>query len=142
MKNKNARTAKNEKKSLTEMQRLGLAAENLAACYLKNKGAQVLARRWRSSAGELDLVILYEEIKTIVFVEVKALRSETHHYAQENVTRAKQSKIAKSANLWRQSYAKDCYTYRFDVISLLLERGKPPRLRHFQDAFSSMYFIY
>ena len=50
--------------------RLGLSAESRAAAYLIAKGYRILARRWRSPAGEIDIVA--RRRGTLVFVEVKA----------------------------------------------------------------------
>jgi putative endonuclease len=48
----------------------GLRAETLAAWWLRLKGYRILATRWKSPAGELDLIALRG--RTIVAVEVKA----------------------------------------------------------------------
>ena len=36
--------------------RLGISAESRAAAYLIAKGYRILARRWRSPAGEIDII--------------------------------------------------------------------------------------
>jgi putative endonuclease len=54
-------------------QRLGRRAEDAAASWLTSRGWRVLERRWRSVAGELDLICLDPD-GTLVGVEVK-LRS-------------------------------------------------------------------
>lgn len=51
-------------------ERLGLRAETLAAVWLMLKGYRVLARRLRTAAGEVDLVV--RRGGTVVAVEVKA----------------------------------------------------------------------
>jgi putative endonuclease len=50
--------------------RLGLSAESRAAAYLIAKGHRIVARRWRSPVGEIDIVA--RRRNTLVFVEVKA----------------------------------------------------------------------
>src|SRR3954467_14976866 len=50
--------------------RLGLSAERRAAAYLIAKGHRIVARRWRSPVGEIDIVA--RRRNTLVFVEVKA----------------------------------------------------------------------
>jgi len=52
---------------------LGREAEELVAAGWEKRGFCVLARRLRTSAGEIDLVVANEE--SLVFVEVKARRS-------------------------------------------------------------------
>ncbi|WP_095589515.1 YraN family protein [Actibacterium ureilyticum] len=50
----------------------GLAAEDAVARLYETNGAQVLERRWRGTAGEVDLIL--EQGGTVVFVEVKQSR--------------------------------------------------------------------
>lgn len=52
--------------------RTGLDGEQLAAEFLQSKGHQVIERRWRTKAGELDLITL--DAGTLVAVEVKTRR--------------------------------------------------------------------
>jgi putative endonuclease len=54
-------------------QQLGIIGEELAAVALTALGYAVLARRYRTRHGELDLVC--EHDGTIVFVEVRARAS-------------------------------------------------------------------
>jgi putative endonuclease len=49
---------------------LGRGAEDLVARLLEERGLSVLARRLRTGAGEIDLVVADE--RTLIFVEVKA----------------------------------------------------------------------
>jgi len=48
----------------------GHAAENAVMQHYMSRGARLLAKRWRSSAGEIDLI--FREGPTYVFVEVKS----------------------------------------------------------------------
>ncbi|WP_319825680.1 YraN family protein [Thalassovita sp.] len=48
------------------------AEDRVAQTYLR-RGADLLARRWRGSAGEIDLI--FREAGAVVFVEVKAAKS-------------------------------------------------------------------
>src|SRR5215472_8997753 len=48
----------------------GLSAESRAALLLMAKGFRILARRWKSPAGEIDIVARRRNL--LVFVEVKA----------------------------------------------------------------------
>lgn len=51
--------------------RLGVDAEALAAEFLRAKGYRILAERWRTAGGEIDL-LASPEPETLVVVEVKA----------------------------------------------------------------------
>ena len=50
----------------------GLAAEDAVARHYADAGYVIAARRWRSAAGEIDLVLRKEG--AVVFVEVKRSR--------------------------------------------------------------------
>ena len=50
--------------------RVGISAESRAAAFLVAKGFRILARRWRSPAGEIDIVARRKHL--LIFVEVKA----------------------------------------------------------------------
>lgn len=51
-------------------ERRGRRAETLAAFYLRLKGYRILERRYRSPAGEIDLIVMRGH--HLAFVEVKA----------------------------------------------------------------------
>src|SRR5580693_309577 len=53
--------------------RAGLSAETRAAAYLMAKGYRILARRFRTPYGEIDLVARKRNL--VAFVEVKARAS-------------------------------------------------------------------
>ena len=50
--------------------RTGISAESRAAAFLIAKGFRILARRWRSPVGEIDIIARRRTL--LIFVEVKA----------------------------------------------------------------------
>ncbi len=52
--------------------RIGRAGERIAARHLRRQGYRVLGRNLRTKHGELDLVCMDPDRRTIVFVEVKS----------------------------------------------------------------------
>src|SRR5262249_47186841 len=50
--------------------RTGISAESRAAAFLIAKGFRILARRWKSPVGEIDIIARRRSL--LVFVEVKA----------------------------------------------------------------------
>src|SRR5690349_24078713 len=50
--------------------RTGISAESRAAMFLVAKGFRILARRWRSPVGEIDIIARRRTL--LIFVEVKA----------------------------------------------------------------------
>jgi putative endonuclease len=67
----------------------GLAAED-QVCRLYEKGGSVLlAKRWRGTSGEIDLIL--QDGAQIVFVEVK--QSKTHAHAAAHLSPAQIARI-------------------------------------------------
>jgi putative endonuclease len=111
---------------------LGLDGEEEARRFLERLGYRILARRFRSRLGEIDLVA--EDGATIVFVEVKTRRTSGAGSPEESVTPAKQRKIVRMAEtflLARGLHGRNC---RFDVVAVDAGTGKLA-VRHLPDAF-------
>jgi len=108
--------------------RLGLSAEGRAAALLLAKGYRVVAKRFRSGVGEVDLVARRGNV--LVFVEVKA-RDQLDD-AAEAVTPRQQRRIVAAAEAWLAANPDDVMrNIRFDAI-LIAPRHWP---RHIQGAF-------
>ena len=110
--------------------RLGLSAESRAALLLIAKAHRILARRWKTPFGEVDIVA--RRRNELVFVEVKA--REHLDDAAEAVTPRNRQRILAAAELWLASHPADVHcAIRFDVI--LIAPGKLPR--HIANAFDA-----
>lgn len=105
-----------------EAERLGRRAETLAAIWLRLKGYRILARRFRSPAGEVDLVA--RRGRVLAFVEVKARRD--FATAIEAVGRRQRDRTVRAALafLARTPRAVGC-DLRFDIVVI-----RPRRLPH------------
>ncbi len=104
-----------EKKKLKAEQR-GHLAESLAAWSLRLKGWRILAQRYRTPLGEIDLIARRGDL--VAVVEVKA--RQTLIGAMDSVTPAAQKRIMGSADLWL-SRQKDAarLSIRFDIIAVV-----------------------
>lgn len=71
----------------------GLAAEEAVIRHFAALGARVAARRWRSAAGEIDIVM--REASGLLFIEVKQARS--HAAAAWRLTARQRDRICQSA---------------------------------------------
>ncbi|GGB40822.1 UPF0102 protein [Roseibium aquae] len=92
---------------------LGLSAETRAAWALRLAGWRILKRRYRTKAGEIDLIA--KKRKTLAFVEVKARKTRTA--ALEAVTPASRARIVRAAKIFIAEHPKaGFYTLRFDVV--------------------------
>jgi putative endonuclease len=91
----------------------GRRAETLAAWFLRLKGYRVLARRYRTPAGEIDLIV--RRGRTVAFIEVKERPDEMT--GLEAVTAAARRRIARAAALWVSRHpAAVNLDQRFDVV--------------------------
>ena len=105
-----------------QAERRGRRAEFLAICLLRLKGYRLLASRYRTPVGEIDLIA--RRAGTVAFVEVKA-RS-TIAEASEAVSLHGRQRIARAAHLWlARNPAAANLTLRFDAI--LVVPGRWPR---------------
>jgi len=110
--------------------RLGLSAESRAAMLLIAKAYRILARRWKTPFGEVDIVA--RRRRDLVFVEVKARAN--FDDAAEAVTERNKRRIVSAAELWLAHHPDDANSFiRFDVI--LVAPGKMPR--HIVNAFDA-----
>jgi putative endonuclease len=110
--------------------RVGISAESRAAAFLIAKGFRILARRWRSPLGEIDIVARRRHL--LVFAEVKARASLAE--AAESVDERQRRRIAAAAEVWLAANPdKTIFDIRFDAI--LVPPGKIPR--HIPAAFEA-----
>jgi putative endonuclease len=110
--------------------RLGLSAESRAAALLIAKGYRIAARRFRSPAGEIDIVARRRRL--VIFVEVKA-RGRLDDAAW-SVTPRQQARIVGAAEAWLAQHPEDAACdMRFDAM--LVAPGRMPQ--HIKAAFDA-----
>jgi len=108
----------------------GLSAESRCAAWLLAKGYRILARRFRSRAGEIDIIARRRGVTAFVEVKARATLDE----AAYAITPVQQRRIVAAAEAWLAShpqYAND--ELRFDAM--LIAPGKLPR--HLVAAFDA-----
>ncbi len=110
--------------------RTGLSAESRAAAYLIAKGYRILAKRFRTPYGEIDLVARRRNL--IAFVEVKARASLDD--AAWAVTPRQQQRIINAAQAWLTAHPEHAeFEMRFDAM-LIAPKSLP---RHLLAAFDA-----
>jgi putative endonuclease len=93
--------------------RKGFQAEEQAASMLCRRGYKILSRRYRSPAGEIDLVAA--KGRHLAFVEVKARRNLVD--AAWSITPRQQRRIADAAGYWLQNFPEyQDLTMSFDAV--------------------------
>ena len=107
------------------MDRLKIGADGEAHAWtlLKKRGDKLVARNFRCTRGELDLVTWHG--RTLVFTEVRARASTQFGTPAETVTFSKQTKVRRAAEFFLIQNFKgktlpDC---RFDVVWIVNRDG-------------------
>lgn len=78
--------------------RTGLRSEWKAALALRLRGYRILAKRWQSSAGEIDLIAVRG--KRLAFIEVKHRLDTTDEEAYAAIGPAQRQRVRRAAELW------------------------------------------
>jgi len=121
---------------LNRQQQFGSQSERLAAEYLKRKGYRIVETNYRSPVGEIDIIA--REKGTLVFVEVKARRSNRFGSPKGAVTAAKQRKISMAALDYLKRSGLDDARARFDVVAIDTSSGKT-HIELIKNAFDLAY---
>jgi putative endonuclease len=112
----------------------GDRGERLAARYLRRQGYKILARRYRTALGEIDLIA--RDGACIVIVEVKTRRSEGAGLPHEAVDLYKQAQLARLGLAFLKRHRLLEHPARFDVVSIVWEgAGAEPQIVHYRNAF-------
>ena len=117
-------------------QNLGKSGEDLATSELESRGYAIVARRYRTERGEIDIIA--RDGETLVFVEVRRKSSDECGTAAESVTPAKQRRVVRMAveYLWLQGLYDRC-PVRFDVVAIDDLPDGTPQVAVFTDAFDA-----
>jgi putative endonuclease len=116
-----------------DRQTLGKLGEEMACRELECRGYAIIARRFRTRFGEIDIVS--DDHGTIVFVEVRARKSSYRGSAAESVTASKQRRIAAMALDYLARAGKLEARCRFDVVAIDGIGTEDVELRVIEDAF-------
>ncbi len=106
----------------------GIAAECRAMGLLEAKHYRILARRYKTKGGEIDLVA--QRGDHLAFVEVKGRK--THDEAAWAIIPRQQARIAVAAEIFLSEHSELCYcSASFDVILVAADDG----CSHIEQAF-------
>ena len=122
---------------------LGECGEKFAARYLRRHGYRVLVRRFKTRAGEIDIVCRHGD--WLVFVEVKTRKSDDYGAPSEAVTIEKQKHMSRTGLDYLRLLDHPRIRFRFDIVEVILQDGarKPADIRLIQNAFDlSEPFVY
>jgi putative endonuclease len=100
---------------------LGRLGEDLAFKKIKSLGYKCIARNYRCSLGEIDLIA--KDGEYLVFIEIKTRRGKSIEYAKEAVDKHKMRQISKVALYYMKE--NNCWDMksRFDVVAIRVDQG-------------------
>ena len=110
----------------------GKKGEAEAAKFLKKNDYKILAKNYRKTYGEIDIIA--QKGENIAFVEVKTRKNDLYGTPSEFVTAKKQSRIKKAAYTYIQENDLDA-EFTFDIIEVYLNKGKTEKINHIINAF-------
>jgi putative endonuclease len=116
-------------------QSLGKLGEELACGALAERGYAILARRYRTKLGEIDIVA--GDGPTLVFVEVKARAGDDFGGGAAAVTQWKQRRLTLMALDYLARHRLENRPCRFDVVTVDVRDGRPPDIEVYANAFDA-----
>ena len=109
-------------------QGLGHYGETLAARHLTGAGMVLLERNWRTTTGEIDLLL--REGDVLVVCEVKTRTSDACGLPHEAVDQAKVDRLRRVADEWLAGHAADPRDVRVDLVAVTRPRKGPSVVEH------------
>jgi putative endonuclease len=120
----------------TAKQRVGAAAENFAADFLRAQGLEILERNYLRRLGELDIVARDRDV--LVIAEVRTRATDRYGGAAASVDHRKQQRLIRAAGqLLQQRRDLAHLRVRFDVIAVWDMDRERPSVEWIQHAFST-----
>jgi putative endonuclease len=111
----------------------GLLGERAAARWLRSRGWELLAHRFRVGRHDLDLVARRAGI--VAFIEVKTRTGNGFGSPVEAIGWRKRRILAQLGEAWRERHGRPDESFRFDVVGVVWRPGQPPAVEHLEDAW-------
>ena len=132
--------SQNKRETVRHTSAFGTRGEILAAEFIEREGYRIVMANFKAPigrnskgvqvTGEIDLIALDGE--TVCFIEVKTRRSEEFGGPLAAVDLRKQRQIIRTARVYKRLFGLKEIKQRFDVVSVLLEKGSEPRIELWQ----------
>ena len=116
---------------------LGRRGEDAVARWYAERGMVVVARNWRCSGGEIDLVLGAPDGSLVVFCEVKTRTGAAFGSPFEAVTAAKRRRLRRLAGRWMAEGRPEGLVpaqLRVDVAAVHAGPGRAWRIEVVEDA--------
>ncbi len=120
-------------KSNLDSKKKGKSGENMAEELLIKAGYQIIKKNFRFGKGEIDIIAKDKGI--LVFVEVKTRTNLEYGQPEYAITKSKIRQLKKIAEAYYYVNKIEEQECRFDVIAILAEPNKQPKINHIKNAF-------
>ena len=127
---------------------LGIVGEDMAAHFLSASGLRLVIANFKAPigrnsrgavvTGEIDLIALDGD--TLCFIEVKTRRSHDFGGPLNAVDLRKQRQITRAARVYRRVFGLGSIKQRFDVVTIVLEKGREPDIKHVKGFWTESKF--
>jgi putative endonuclease len=95
----------------------GKKGERLAACWLSERGFQIMFKNWRYRRGEIDIIARKHGV--LHFIEVKTSRTDSFGFPEERITKRKWRSLIISSMAFLDGFSEDA-PFQFDIISIFI----------------------
>lgn len=117
---------------------VGNWGEKVAVEWLRKRGYTIRECDWRIGHRDIDIIALTEDMRTVVFVEVKTRSSSVMTRPEDAIDRQKIRNIGFAANAYVKMN-KINLDIRFDILTVVGSEGDGhPVIEHWEDAFNPM----
>jgi putative endonuclease len=127
---------------------IGKIGEDIAAQFLIRRGFRLVCsnftvpigrnRRGAAVTGEIDLIALDEDV--LCFIEVKTRSSDEFASPLAAVDLRKQRQITRTARIYRKIFGLPNTRFRYDAVSIVLEKEKSPNIELFKNFWTESKF--
>ena len=126
----------------------GRTGEDLAAKFLVRRGLRLVCSNFKvpigrnirgvAVSGEIDLIALDEDV--LCFIEVKTRSSDEFASPLAAVDLRKQRQITRTARIYRKIFNLQSFKFRYDVVSIILQKEKRPNIEFFKNFWTEDKF--
>jgi len=127
---------------------IGKYGEDLAANFLVRRGFRLVSSNFKvpigrnirgiAVSGEIDLIALDKDV--LCFIEVKTRSSDEFASPLSAVGVRKQRQITRTARIYRRIFNLQSFKFRYDVVSIILNKEKSPNIELFKNFWTENKF--
>jgi putative endonuclease len=111
---------------------LGQLGEEMAVNHIQDKGYYIVARNYRYRKAEIDIIARKDDV--LVVIEVKTRSTTDFGNPQDFVKRGQIKRLVEAVDNYIAEHELSLEV-RFDIIAIIVGRGKYFQIEHLENAF-------